>query len=85
MTHLFINITIQDGEHEHTHKVLHTTNCTNLEFAINWYVAHYWGFSEKEIDYKRNCWWEWHGGLRGKVDSWVDIPEKDYKILRLYI
>lgn len=52
MKHIFINITVQDGEYQHTHKVLHTTN---------------------------------DAGLCGKVTHWTDIPEKDYKILRLYI
>ena len=43
--YLFIILEVQDGEHCHTHKVLHTTRCKSIEFAAQYYAAHFWGYS----------------------------------------
>ena len=82
MKHIFIKLTVREGEFEHTHKILHTSNCKNLEFAVNWYVAHYWGHGQR---YPNDDWWWWDGVHCGQIDYWTDVPEEDYKVLRLYI
>lgn len=51
MKYLFITLEIQDGEHEHTHRVL--TTCAdekNVLEAADDYAKDYWGDSEKEDD-----------------------------------
>lgn len=57
MKYLFIELEIQDGEREHTHRVLETTNCKNINFAAEYYAAHYWGYSEND-----NGAWYAHAG-----------------------
>lgn len=46
MKRLFIHIEIQDGERVHDHKVITTTKCECTEFAVDWYVSHYWGYGD---------------------------------------
>lgn len=80
MRHIFINIKILNGEFEHNHKVLISTKCTNLQFAVNWYTAHFWGYGKLEDRY-----WEWDCGLWGRVYYWEEVPEEDFKVLNKYL
>lgn len=48
MKKLFITLKVQDGENTHTHRVLHTTNAQNIEFAAQRYVANFWGNGERQ-------------------------------------
>ena len=82
MTHLYIEITVQEGEFEHTHKILHTTNCENLEFAVQWYCAHFWGYGERDF---KDTWWWWDGVHCGRVYSWEIVPEEDFEVLSKYL
>ena len=82
MTHLFIEITVREGEFEHTHKILHTTNCKNLEFAVQYYCAHFWGYGERDFD---DEWWWWDGVHCGRVYSWEIVPEEDFEVLSKYL
>ena len=41
--HLLITLTVQDGERQHQHRVLHTTSCDSIEFAAQMYAAKFWG------------------------------------------
>ena len=82
MTHLYIEIEIQEGEFEHTHKILHTTNCENLEFAVQWYCAHFW---EADDIYHDEDWWWWDYVHCGRVSKWKTVSEKDFKILSKYL
>ena len=87
MKHLYIVIEIREGEFEHTHKILHSTNCQNLQFAAEWYVAHYWGFGERDrwFDKRKTTWWWWDGVHCGRLDSWEEVPEEDYEVLSKYL
>jgi len=81
MTYLFIEIIVQEGEFQHNHKILTTTNCKNLEFAVEWYLAHFWGQGRR--DFKGNWWWnEMH---YGKVYTWEKLSKKDYQFLSKYL
>ena len=44
--YLFIHLEIQDGERRHDHKVLHITTAKNLNFAVEKYVATFWGYGK---------------------------------------
>jgi hypothetical protein len=80
MKHLYIHLQVQEGEYRHDHKVLIDTNCTNLEFAAEYYVAHFWGYGELD-----DGWWWWNGEHCGRVYNWIEVPEEDYKVLSRYI
>ena len=81
MTHLFLTIEIREGEYEHTHKILLTTECKNLEFAAQYYTAHYWGYGTRDF---KDEWWWWYDHC-GRLESWEIVPKKDYKILKKYL
>ena len=51
--HLFIQLLVQDGEQEHTHNIVHSTLCDNIQFAVIWYATHFWG--EGEINKNDMC------------------------------
>lgn len=61
MKYLFITLEIQDGERVHTHRVLETTNCKNINFAAEYYAAHYWGYGERTFKDMDNHAWFFHG------------------------
>lgn len=92
MKYLFIKIKVQDGYREHIHKVLHTTTCTNIEFAIIWYIAHYWGYGTLDKNYlpcinihtKRNKWW-FDNEITCEVISYSELTEEEYLLLSKYI
>lgn len=46
--YIYLEMTIQHGEYQHEHRVMFATSCTNIEFAVCWYIAHYWGEAERD-------------------------------------
>lgn len=80
MRYLFINIKIQEGEHQHNHKVLLQTKCNNLDFAAQYYIAHYWGYGQLQ-----DKWWWWDGVHAEKLDHWKEVSLSEYEILNKYI
>ena len=75
--YLFITLSIRDGEREHTHRVLHTTKCKNIDFAAEYYAAHFWGESEL-CD---GAWYAWGGEIAIKLDSVKQITYPEYQYL----
>ena len=80
-TRLLIHIEVQDGERTHDHKVLHTTNCCNIDFAVEWYVAHYWGFGERVFE---DEWW-WWVDFAGRLSEYYVLTEDEYELLNKFI
>ena len=79
MKYLFITLDVQDGERKHTHRILHTTNAKDIEFAAQRYVANFWGYGErqnKEDDY----WWV-NGEITCRLYSVVELTEAEYKLM----
>lgn len=74
MKHLFIQLAIQDGEREHTHRVLHTTNAQNINFAAEYYAAHYWGYSYKD----NNRWYAWGGEISIQVEKVQELTQEEF-------
>ena len=74
--HLFINLTVRDGEREHDHKVLHTTNASNINFAAQRYVSRFWGNGEREDDF----WW-FDGEITARLEKVVQITKEEYERL----
>lgn len=81
MKHLFITLSIQDGEREHTHRILHNTTGKNIDFAAERYASTYWGEGEGEIGHRgRILWWFW-GEFTVRVESVVEISDDEYKVI----
>lgn len=82
MTKLFIHLEVQDGERTHDHKILHQTNCEDLNFAAEYYVAHFWGHGKR--DFKDNWWW-YSGEFAAQLVDYDELSDNHYKILNKYI
>ena len=80
MKTIFLQFDIRDGERTHTHKVLFNTKCKNLEFAVQYYIAHFWG----ESYFQDGAWWAWNGEIAMKCQSWAEVPAEDLKIINKY-
>lgn len=39
---ILLQFNVREGDRLHTHRVLYTTFCENLEFSVYWYIYHYW-------------------------------------------
>lgn len=78
MKYLFIVLQIHDGERTHTHRVLHTTKCKNINFAAQYYAAHFWGESERDID---DTWTAWGGEIDIELEKVVELTEEKYNEL----
>jgi len=76
MKYLYIRIQIQDGAREHTHHCLHTTNCQNLDFAVEWYVAHFWGQGKRDDD----LWW-FDDEITARFENWKELTKEEYYYL----
>lgn len=90
MKYLYIELDIRDGEREHTHRVLHETSCENLDFAVMWYAAHYWGFGTKDLPYRWHDkpesersltdvrWYQQNDEICVEVGKWKELTKRQY-------
>ena len=46
--YVYLEMEIHQSEFQHDHRVLFVTHCENIEFAVRWYIAHYWGEAERD-------------------------------------
>lgn len=78
MRYLVIVIKVQDGDYEHDHRCLHTTNCKSLKFAAEYYTAHFWGYGHRTgTDY-----WIWQNGcIAGKLEKYTEVTEEEFRKL----
>ena len=75
--YLFITLSIRDGEREHTHRVLHATKCKNIDFAAEYYAAHFWGPSSRED----GGWSAWGGEIFIEVSKVTELTPSEYEYL----
>ena len=80
--YLFIHLEVQEGEYRHDHKLLHVTKCNNLDFAVEWYVAHYWGQGER--DYNDEWWW-WSGDHCGRLKHYKELTKREFNFLNKFL
>ena len=80
MKYLFITLKVQDGEHEHTHRVLTTCDDSeNILEAANNYAKDYWGNSDKEED---SDWYYFLGGtIALKVQNVEVLSKFEYDLM----
>ncbi len=95
---LFIELSVQDGEREHTHRILETTKCENIDFAAAWYAAHFWG-ETSSIDketiivcdgdgtarVKRPIFYQHGGEIAVKVEKVKKLTKREYNLLNKLI
>lgn len=77
LRYLFITLDVHEGERVHTHRVLHTTECKNIDFAAEYYAAHFWGYSSRE-DYG---WSAWGGEIFIEVSKVTELIPSEYEYL----
>ncbi len=77
MKYLFITLEVQDGEHRHTHRILHTTRCKNIQFAAQRYASTFWGVGERTD----NWWYVQSGTMAIRVAHVNEITEYEYKVM----
>jgi hypothetical protein len=76
MKYLFIELEIQDGERRHTHRQVHTTKCKNINFAAEYYAAHYWGYSERTFG--ENAWYAHAGEIAIECVDVKELTKSEY-------
>lgn len=80
MKYLFIHLEVQDGERRHDHRVLHTTNAKNIEFAAQRYVASFWGNGYR--DDRNSEWWNVNAGeIALRLRNVTELTEAEYKFM----
>lgn len=79
--YLFLVIQSNNIEYEYLHKVALETKCKNIDFAVDWYLAHFYLNAEydKFTDYWTNNEIFW------KKLKVIQIPKSDYDLLKTYI
>lgn len=79
MKYLFIELEIQDGERIHTHRCLHTTKCKNINYAAEYYAAHYWGYSERTFN--DNSWYAHVGEIAIECTDVKELTKSQYDFM----
>ena len=81
--HLYIRLTVQDGVREHTHHCVTSTRCENLEFAVQWYAAHFWGDTSDLFRENKDSWYySFDGGeISVTVETWKELTTEEANML----
>jgi hypothetical protein len=78
MKYLFITLKVQDGENRHTHRVLHTTNGTDIKFVAELYASRYYGQDGERYD----DWWNFQAGCMGvRVENVIELTKSEYDLM----
>lgn len=78
ISYLYLQLNIQDGYREHTHRVLHTTRAENIHFAAQRYAARYWSRGRLE---DRDSWIECNGQIAVRLEKVKKLTEREYRFL----
>jgi len=76
MKYLLITLEVQDGERRHTHRILHTTNAKDIQFAAQRYAASFWGYGEHQDE-----WWWVNGEFAIRVKLVKELSEYEYRLM----
>jgi hypothetical protein len=79
MKHLFITLNVRDGEREHTHRILHTTNANNIWFAAQRYASTFWGECDERS--KGDKGWGFFNEIIVEVENVVEITETEFQLM----
>jgi hypothetical protein len=78
LKYLYVQLKVQDGEREHTHRCLTTTYADNLDFVAQKYAASYWG----EVAWRDGNHWYAHGGeIAITLEKWRELTPEQYQFL----
>ena len=92
--YIFLKLNVRDGEIEHTHKILLETKCNNIDFAVAWYAAHFYGenwYNEVPSYHNDRCklsdvyWFQIHGEVCISVDSYTELSKRHYNLMKIYL
>jgi len=79
MKYLFIELEVQNGEYEHTERVLHTTKANNIRFAAERYAATFYGELKTELYDGR---WMFNGGeIAVTLVKVIQLTPEEYILL----
>ena len=75
--YLYIRLKVQEGEREHIHHCLHITKCNNINFAGDWYAAHFWGESTRDND----TWYACNNEIAISLKEVKELSKKEFEFL----
>jgi hypothetical protein len=79
MKKLLITLIVQDGENQHKHRILHTTNGNDIHFAAQRYAAGFYGDDEPE---HLLSWWQFQAGsIAVEVENVRELSDYEYQLL----
>jgi len=85
--YLFISILVYDGEMRHDHRVVIMTRAKDINFAAQYYVAHYYGFGKWEYNFFDEIIWLFHGGsIMASIKNVQEITKEEfYRFNELFV
>ena len=79
MKKLFITLKVQDGENQHTHRVLTTTKSKDISKAAQLYAKEYYGKGTQD---EFSNWIYFNAGtIAVKVENVLELTEAEYKLM----
>lgn len=79
MKYLFITLKVQDGENQHTHRVLTTTKSKDISRAAQLYAKSYYGKGEQD---EFSNWFNFNcGTIAVMVENVQELTESEYQLL----
>lgn len=79
--HLYIRLTVRDGEREHSHHCITSTTCDSLEFAVVWYVAHFWGHGDLFREHANEYYFMFDSEISVEVETWKELTNEEANFL----
>ena len=81
MKKLLITLIVQDGEHQHKHRILHTTPGNDIHYAANRYAAQF--YPEEEPEHLLS-WWQFQAGsIAVEVENVRELTDYEYNLLSM--
>lgn len=78
LKYLYIDIEVGDACNTHNHRVLHITLANNISFAVNKYVATFYGPGKRP---NKDEWWYWFNELSGRLVKYKELSAEEYSKL----
>jgi hypothetical protein len=79
MKKLLITLIVQDGEHQHKHRILHTTPGNDIHYAAERYAAQFYPEDEPE---HLLSWWQFQSGsIAVEVENVRELSDYEYQLL----
>jgi hypothetical protein len=83
MKYWFLNIHIQDGEHEHNSLSVHVTK-GNEKFDVDDYLKDFYG-NKEDTEVDGDIYYYQGGSIACSLESLQEITKKEYTVLKKFI